>query len=284
MFRSFTTGRVAALTLVAGLIAGFTGVAQAAGGDDKPKPPRQSWTFSGPFGTFDRAQVQRGFKVYKEVCSACHSMNLVAFRNLSDKGGPEFSAAQVKELAASYKVQDGPNDKGEMFERAGRPADRFPSPYANPEAAKAAQGAVPPDLSLIAKARGYERGVLLSMVDLVTQYQEQGPDYLVALLTGYVDAPKGMKIEDGLHYNPYFAGGDKLAMAKPLNDDQVEYSDGTKGTVEQYAKDVTAFLMWTAEPKLEERKRTGWYFMILMVLLAGFTYFTKKKIWSDVAH
>lgn len=284
MFRSFTTGRIAALTLAASLIAGATGIAVAAGDEHKPKPPRQSWSFAGPFGTFDRAQLQRGYKVYKEVCSACHSMNLLSFRNLSQSGGPEFSAAQIKELAGTFKVEDGPNDKGEKFERPGRPADRFPSPYTSPEAAKATLGAVPPDLSLIAKARGFERGVLLSLVDLVTQYQEQGPDYLVALLTGYTDAPKGVKVEDGLHYNPYFAAGDKLAMAKPLNPDQVEYTDGTKGTVEQYAKDVTTFLAWAAEPKLEDRKRTGWYFMILMVLLAGFTYFTKKKIWSDVAH
>ncbi|HRJ69753.1 MAG TPA: cytochrome c1, partial [Beijerinckiaceae bacterium] len=217
-------------------------------------------------------------------CSACHGLGLVAFRNLSDKGGPEFSVAQVKELASTYKVQDGPNDKGEMFERPGRPADKLPTPFANAEAAKAAHGAVPPDLSLIAKARSYERGVLLSLVDLVSQYQEHGPDYLVALLTGYTDPPKGVTVEQGLHYNPYFAAGDKLAMASPLNPDQVEYTDGTKGTVQQYAKDVTAFLMWAAEPKMEERKRTGWFFMILMVLLAGFTYFTKKKIWSDVAH
>jgi ubiquinol-cytochrome c reductase cytochrome b/c1 subunit len=282
MFRSLTPRRIAAAALAAGLMAGVATHAQAAGGDT-PKPEKQSWSFSGPFGTFDRAQLQRGFKVYKEVCANCHSMNLVAFRNLSDKGGPEFSLDQVKALAATYQVKDGPNDKGEMFERPGRPADRFPAPFPNPEAAKAALGGAPPDLSLIAKARSYERGVLLSLVDLVSQYQEHGPDYLVALLSGYSDPPAGVTVGNGLAYNKYFPGG-QLSMAQPLNPDQVEYSDGTKGTVEQYAKDVTAFLMWTAEPKMEDRKRIGAYFMLLLLVLALFAYFTKKKIWADVAH
>ncbi len=281
MFRSLTPRRFAALGLAACLVAGAAATAHAAG--DAVKPPKQSWSWSGPFGTFDRAQLQRGFKVYKEVCSSCHSMNLVAIRTLADKGGPEFSQAQVKELAATYTVKDGPNDKGEMFERPGRPADRFPAPFANDEAAKAAMNAVPPDLSLLVKARSYERGVMLSLVDLVTQYQEHGADYMAALLTGYVDPPKGVTVEDGLNYNTYFPGN-KLAMAKPLNDGQVDYSDGSPATVEQYAKDVTAFLMWAAEPKLEERKRIGAFFMILMILLAGFTYFSKKKVWSDVQH
>ena len=282
MFRSFKSSRIAAIGLAVSLLAGTAGAVSAAGGDTV-HPPRQSWSFSGPFGTFDRAQLQRGFKVYKEVCAACHSMKLVAIRTLEDKGGPEFSKGQVKELAATYTVKDGPNDKGEMFERPGRPADFFPSPFPNDEAAKAAMSAVPPDLSLIAKARSYERGVLLSLVDLVTQYQEQGPDYISALLNGYVDPPKGVKVEDGLNYNTYFPGN-KLAMAKPLSDGQVDYSDGSPATVEQYSRDVTAFLMWAAEPKLEDRKRIGAYFMLLFISLACFTYFTKKKVWSDVQH
>lgn len=283
MFRSKMIARVAAATLAAGLLAGTVATASAAGGNVE-LPPRQKWSWSGPFGTFDRAQLQRGFKVYKEVCSSCHSMKLVSFRNLSDKGGPEFSAGQVKELAATYKVTDGPNDKGEMFERPGRPSDRFPSPFPNPEAAKASLGGAPPDLSLIAKARGYERGVLLSLVDLVTQYQEQAPDYITALLSGYSDPPKGVTVGNGLAYNKYFPAGQQLSMQPPLNPGQVEYTDGTPTTVEQYSKDVTAFLMWAAEPKMEERKRTGAFFMLLMLLLAGSAYFTKKKIWSDVAH
>lgn len=283
MFRSLMIAKIAAAGLAAGLLAGSVATASAAGGDVE-KPPRLSWSWSGPFGTFDRAQLQRGFRIYKEVCSSCHGLKLVSLRNLSDKGGPEFSAGQVKELAATYKVTDGPNDKGEMFERPGRPSDRFPSPFPNPEAAKASLGGVPPDLSLIAKARTYERGVLLSLVDLVTQYQEQGPDYIAALLSGYSDAPKGVTVANGLAYNKYFPAGQQLSMQPPLNPGQVEYTDGTPTTVEQYAKDVTAFLMWAAEPKMEDRKRTGAFFMVLMILLAGFTYFTKKKIWSNVSH
>lgn len=282
MFRSLTIKRIAAVALAAGLMTGIASSAKAAGGDTE-KPPRQSWSWTGPFGTFDRAQLQRGFKVYKEVCANCHSMRLVAFRNLSDKGGPEFSTDQVKALAATYTVKDGPNDKGEMFERPGRPADRFPSPFPNMEAAKAALGGAPPDLSLIAKARTYERGVLLSLVDIVTQYQEQGPDYLTALLTGYVDPPAGVKVGDGLNYNKFFPGN-QLSMANPLNPGQVDYTDGAPATVEQYAKDVTAFLMWAAEPKLEDRKRIGAFFMLMMIVLAMMTYFTKKRIWSDVVH
>lgn len=282
MFGSLKSNRVTAALLAAGLLIGGASAAMAAGGE-QPKPPRQSWSWSGPFGTFDRAALQRGFKVYKDVCAACHGLKYVAFRNLSDKGGPEFSEAQVKALAATYQVKDGPNDKGEMFERPGRAADYFPSPFPNEEAAKASLGGNPPDLSLIAKARTYERGVLLSLVDLVTQYQEQGPDYLYALLTGYDEPPAGTKVADGLNYNTYFPGH-MISMAKPLNADQVEYGDGTPQTVEQYAKDVTTFLMWAAEPKMEERKRIGAFFMLLMLVLAMFTYFTKKKIWSNVAH
>lgn len=282
MFRSMIISRAVAAIVAAGVLAGATGIALAAGGE-QAKPARQSWSWSGPFGTFDREQLQRGFKVYKEVCSTCHGLKLVALRNLSDKGGPEFSAAQIKAFAATYQVKDGPNDKGEMFERPGRPADYFPSPFPNDDAAKASLGGVPPDLSLMAKARSYERGVLLSLLDVVTQYQEQGPDYLHALLTGYVDAPAGTTVPNGLNYNAQFPGN-MISMAKPLSDGQVDYSDGTLTTVDQYAKDITAFLMWTAEPKLEERKRIGAFFTLLMILLAAFTYFTKKKIWSGVAH
>jgi ubiquinol-cytochrome c reductase cytochrome c1 subunit len=252
-------------------------------------PPAQKWSFAGPFGTFDRAQLQRGFKVYKEVCAACHSMKLLSFRNLSEKGGPQFTEGQVKTLAAEYKVKDGPNESGDMFERPARPADRLPSPFANDEAAKAANnGAVPPDFSVIAKARTYSRGFPMWVIDIFTQYQEQGPDYITAILNGYGEAPKGMTVEDGLHYNKYFPGN-KIAMANPLlaviddngkANDPGFYTDGTPVTREQVARDLSAFLMWAAEPKLEERKHTGAKVMLWLTILAMLLYFSKKKIWS----
>jgi ubiquinol-cytochrome c reductase cytochrome b/c1 subunit len=174
---------------------------------DTPQPPRQSWSFSGPFGTFNEGQLQRGLKVYKEVCSNCHSLNLVSFRNLAEPGGPGYSVAQAQALASEYKIKDGPNDQGEMFERPGRLADHFPAPFPNDQAARAANGgAHPPDMSVLAKARTYERGFPWFIFDIFTQYQEQGPDYIVAILHGYEDAPKGSQLPPGAHYNKYFPG------------------------------------------------------------------------------
>ncbi len=247
------------------------------------EPKEMTWTFAGPFGTYDKAQLQRGLKVYKEVCSACHSMKLVAFRTLSDLG---YSEAQVKALAASYTVQDGPNDAGEMFERPGLPSDHFPSPYPNDQAAAAANGgAVPPDMSLLAKARGLTRGFPQFVIDIFTQYAESGPDYIHALLNGYDEQPPaGMKIPEGTHYNPYFNAGVSLKMPKPISADQVTYDDGTQQTVEQYSEDVTAFLMWAAEPKLEDRKKTGFRVIVFLLLFAVLMYLTKRKVWSNVAH
>src|SRR5262245_6076490 len=216
------------------------------------EPEEQRWSFAGPFGNYDRAQLQRGLKVYKEVCSACHSMNLVAFRTLGDLG---FTDAQVKALAAEYTVQDGPNAEGEMFDRPAIPSDHFPSPYANREAAAAANnGAPPPDFSLIAKARSVERGFPLFLIDIVTQYAQGGPDYIHALLTGYdQQPPAGMEIAEGTYYNPYFIAGKSLKMPQPLHDSDVAYDDGAPQTVDQYARDISAFLMWAAEPHLEDR-------------------------------
>jgi ubiquinol-cytochrome c reductase cytochrome c1 subunit len=262
------------------------GPALAAGGDE-PKPPRQNWTFSGMFGHYDNNQLQRGFQVYQNVCAACHSMKLVSFRNLSERGGPEFKPEQIRELTAKWPIQvkDGPNDKGEMFERAPRPSDRFPSPHANAEAAKAANnGAYPPDFSVIAKARTYKVGFPGFVIDALPgfTYQEAGVDYLYALLAlGYVDPPKDKKIEDGLNFNLYMPG-QKIAMAAPLADGQVEYTDGTPSTKENYAKDVVAFLMWAAEPHLEQRKQLGFRVMIFLAVFAMLLYFTKKKVWADV--
>ena len=281
------TSRALRFAALAAGLAVFAPAALAAGGAEQP--PRQSWSFSGPFGTFDRAQLQRGFKVYKEVCAACHGLELLAFRNLSQPGGPGFTTGQVQALAATHQVKDGPNENGEMFERPGRPSDRFPKPFPNPEAAKAANGgAVPPDFSVIAKARTYERGFPLYLLDIVTQYQEQGVDYITALLLGYEAPPKGVKVEDGLHWNRYFPGN-KIAMANPLAavfddagkpNDPGFYTDGTPLTREQVARDLSAFLMWAAEPHMEARKRTGAQVMLWLLLLSGLLYFSKKKIWS----
>lgn len=247
------------------------------------KPVQEKWTFAGPFGTYDKAQLQRGLKVYKEVCSACHSMDLVAFRSLSDLG---YSDAQVKAFASEYEVQDGPNADGEMFTRKAVGSDYFPSPFANAAAAAAANnGAAPPDFSLIAKARAVERGFPTFIFDIFTQYAEGGPDYIHALLNGYDEQPPaGMEIAEGTHYNPYFMNGKSLAMAKPISDGQVTYDDGAPQTVDQYSRDVASFLMWAAEPHLEARKQTGFKVMVFMLLFGALVYLTKRKVWANVAH
>lgn len=272
--------------LIAGaLAAGLATASQAQAAGETPTPPREKWSFWGPFGTFDRAQLQRGFKVYREVCASCHGMKLIDFRNLAQPGGPEFSVPQVQALAAEYKVKDGPNDAGDMFERPGRAADPFPSPFPNEQAAAAANGGkAPPDLSIMAKARTYERGFPWFISDAVLQYQEHGPDYVTALLNGYEDAPADIKVPAGGYFNKYYPGH-IIAMPKPLSDGQVEYAkvDGkpvVPETVPQYAKDVTAYLMWAAEPHMEQRKRIGFEVMLFLILFAGLTYYTKKKIWA----
>ena len=272
---------IAVMLAVGGAL--FVGTAQdARAAEGGPTPPSLKWSFAGPLGKFNQPQLQRGLKVYKEVCAACHSLSYVAFRNLADPGGPGYNAAQAAAFAEEYKVKDGPNDAGDMFERPGRPADRFPAPFANENAARAANGgAYPPDLSLIAKARSYDRGFPLFLWDVVTQFQEQGPNYLVALLTGYEDTPpKGFDLPAGSAYNKYFPGH-AIKMPKPISDGQVTYDDGSPQTAEQYAKDVTAFLMWTAEPHMEARKRLGLQVMIFLIVFAGLMYFTKKKVWAN---
>jgi len=265
-----------AVTLVA------PALAQEHSHEDTPSPAKNRWSFAGPFGKFDRGQLQRGFKVYREVCSVCHGLKLIAFRNLADPGGPGFTTAQAQAFAAEYKIQDGPNDQGEMFERPGRLADYFPAPFPNDQAARARYNAVPPDLSVIAKARGFERGFPYWVFDLMTQYQEPGPDYITALLQGYEDKPPaGFTLPPGSFYNKYYPGH-AIAMPPPLSDQRVDYTDGSPMTVEQYAKDISAFLMWTAEPTLDQRKRVGMQVFIFLVVLAGLLYFTKKKIWRQV--
>jgi ubiquinol-cytochrome c reductase cytochrome c1 subunit len=249
------------LTVAIGL--GIAAPALAAG--DAPKLPARNWSFDGVFGTFDRAALQRGFQVYKEVCSACHSMSLVAYRNLGDAGGPGFNEAEVKAIAASVEVTNAlPNDQGEMFQRPALPSDKFKSPFPNDQAAKAANnGALPPDLSLMGKAR------------------PGGADYIHALLTGYGDPPADFKLTQGLNYNKYFPGH-QIAMAPPLAADAVSYTDGTQATVEQMASDVSAFLMWAAEPKLEQRKRIGFQAILFLIVATGVFYAVKRKVWADL--
>ena len=269
-----------ALALAASL--GAVSAARAAeDAHSQPHPPAQKWSFSGPFGTYDQGQLQRGFKVYKEVCASCHSMSLVSFRNLAEPGGPGFTPAQVEALAAEYKVKDL-DDKGEPIERNARPADTFPAPFANALAAAAANGGVaPPDFSTLAKARTYERGFPWWIIDIFTQFQEQGPDYIHAILVGYEEPPQGFTMPPGGHYNKYFPGH-VIAMPPPISADQVTYDDGTPQTLDQYSRDVSAFMMWAAEPHLVQRKRIGFQVMIFLIVFAGLMYFTKKKVWSAV--
>ncbi len=247
-------------------VAGLAGAPAAQAADPLAYPESQSWSWTGPFGLFDRGQVQRGFKVYREACQACHGLDLLAFRNLGQPGGPEFSEDEVRAIAADHQIEDGPDRQGDMFMRPGSAADRFPSPYPNEEAARAVNmGSYPPDLSVIAKAR------------------HGGADYLYSLLTGYRDPPPDFVLQDGLHFNPYFPGG-QIAMAPPLGDGFIEYTDGTPETLENYARDVSAFLMWAAEPKMEERKRLGFQVMIFLFAFAGLLYLSKRKLWRDVEH
>lgn len=279
--RSSLFGAVAAALLLA---SGTSGVAASEGGGHDARPARLSWSFAGPFGMYDQAQLQRGFKVFKEVCSACHSANFFSFRNLAQSGGPGFTEAQAKQVASEYQITDGPNDSGDMFQRPGRLSDHWPAPFPNDNAARAANGgALPPDFSVLAKARSYHVGFPGFITDAFIQYQEHGVDYIHALLVGYDDPPADVHVQPGLHYNKYFPGN-QIAMPKPMSDGQVEYTDGAPQTVEQYASDVSAFMMWMAEPHLDQRKRIGFQVMIFLIVLSGLLYFTKKKIWRNVSH
>lgn len=249
-------------------------------------PLRYEWSFAGVFGRYDKAQLRRGFKVYKEVCATCHSIKMLAFRNLGQPGGPEFSPEEVKALAESYKIKDGPNEAGEYYERPGRPSDRFPSPFANEQAARTALGGSnPPDMSVLAKARGYSRGFPWFLLDALPgfSYQEHGVDFIVSLMEGYADPPPDTQLPPGQFYDPYMPGR-RIGMPPPLVDGVVAYDDGAPQTIDQYAKDVAAFMMWTAEPHLNARKSTGLAVLSFLIVFAGMLYFVKKKIWSNVAH
>ena len=235
--------------------------ARAAGEYDTPPPANLS--FQGFFGTFDRASAQRGLQVYRQVCASCHGLRLVSFRNLRALG---LTDDQIVAIAAEYQIQDGPNDEGQMFERPGRPSDRFPSPFPNERAARAANnGAYPPDLSVMTKARHY------------------GANYIRAMLVGYQDPPAGVTIGDGMHYNRYFPGR-QIAMANVLFDDMMDFADGTPATAEQMARDVTTFLAWAAEPEMEQRRQMGIRVVLFLLILGGLTYAVKRRVWSDVKH
>lgn len=249
-------------------------------------PKRYEWSFAGVFGRYDKPQLRRGFKVYKEVCASCHSIKMLAFRNLSEPGGPQLQVAEVAALAASYKVKDGYDDSGNFFERPGRPSDRFPPPFPTEHAARAAlAGAYPPDMSVLAKARGYARGFPTFLLDALPgfSYQEHGVDYLVSLLVGYKDTPQGVELPPGQYYNLYMPGR-RIGMPSPLPDGGVTYDDGAPQTTEQYAKDVSAFLMWSAEPHLEDRKKVGLGVLSFLIVFAGLLFFVKRKIWANVEH
>lgn len=222
------------------------------------------WSFAGLTGKFDRASLQRGYQVYKEVCSSCHSMKYLSYRNLGQKGGPEFSLEEVKAIAASYEIEDGPNSEGDMFTRPARPSDHFKNPYPNDNAAIAANGgAYPPDMSVLVKAR------------------PGGANYIYSILMGYEEKPADFTLEEGVYYNKYM-DGNKIKMMSPLSEDLIEYSDGTNATVDQTAKDVTTFLTWAAEPHLEARHKTGTKVIIYLILLATLVYLSMKKLWSRV--
>jgi len=244
--------------------------ALAAVGDQMPLK-HVEWSFEGPLGTFNRADLQHGFQVYKEVCSACHSLNRVAFHTLSEEGGPGFTDPQMKAIAAAYKIPAGPNDKGETVDdkgqplmRPGIPSDYFPAPFANEDAARAANGgALPPDLSIIVKAR------------------PGGPDYVYSIISGFGQKPPpGFKVTEGKYYNPYFIGWN-IAMPPPLTDNQVTFADGAPAKIEDEAKAVVTFLSWTSEPHLEDRHRMGLGVMVFLIVLSGLLYFSYRRVWKD---
>jgi ubiquinol-cytochrome c reductase cytochrome c1 subunit len=241
-------------------ITGFINVSYSE--EKKTEFIKNNWSFEGVFGTFDRASLQRGYQIYQEVCSGCHSVQYLSYRNLSEKGGPEFLLEEAKAIAAQFEVTDGPNEDGEMFIRSGRLSDKFVSPFPNVKAAAAANGgAYPPDMSVLAKAR------------------KGGANYIYSLLLGYEEAPAGYALDDGVYYNKYMSGN-KIMMAEPLSDGAVEYADGTEASKAQMAKDVTTFLIWAADPHLEVRHKMGFKVFFYLIILLTLVYLSKKKVWS----
>ena len=230
--------------------------------EESQKLLKQDWSFKGFFGKFDRGSLQRGYQVYAEVCASCHSMKYLSYRNLNEPGGPEFSIEQAKAIASQFELTDGPNDDGEMFTRTAKLSDKFVSPYANNKEAKALNGgAYPPDMSVLVKAR------------------KGGADYIYSILLGYDEPPEDIQLDEGVYYNTYMYGN-MIKMAKPLSEGLIQYSDGTKATEEQMARDVTTFLSWTADPHLEARHKMGFRAIIYLIIITIFVYFSMKKVWS----
>ena len=222
------------------------------------------WSFKGFFGKFDRTSLQRGYQVYTEVCASCHSIKYLSYRNLAEKGCPEFSEDQAKAIASNFEVTDGPNSDGEMFMRPAKLSDKFVKPYQNIEEAKASNGgSYPPDMSVLVKARS------------------GGPNYIYSLLLGYDEAPSDMTLDDGVYYNSYMSGH-TIQMPKPLSDGLIEYNDGTEASEEQMAKDITTFLAWAAEPHLEARHKIGFKVIIYLIILSILAYFSLKRLWSRI--
>lgn len=290
--RSLTSLRIALAAVAA--LAFSQGAAVAAGGE-AIHYERHEWSFGGVGGQYDRAQLRRGFQVYKDVCAACHALERVRFRNLVEPGGPEFNEDAVKALAAEWpnQITDGPNDEGEMFERAPKLSDKIKGPYRNEQEARALQnGAYPPDLSLIVRARSVHSEapwyihVLLMARDILTGYSEGGADYLYSLLTGYSEPPEGFHLAEGMNYNKYFPGH-QIAMVQPIPEGgAVEYQEnaGATASLEQNAEDVTAFLAWAADPSLNQRKQLGWTVLLYLLITTVLLYLAKKRIWARVKH
>jgi len=273
---------------LAGLGLGVGAAALAAEEGETPHypleaPERMEWSFAGPFGGYDQAQLRRGLDVYRTVCRSCHGLSLVAFRTLGDPRGPGLSEEEVRAIAASYEIRER-DAQGQPVTRPGRPADYFPDFFPTPEAAAAVNnGAMPPDLSLMAKARGVAEPFPAFIIDGITLYQEGGADYIHSLLLGYDEEPEeGVEVPPGTFYNPYFTGGPALAMPPVLFDESVDYPEGIAETPEQYARDVAAFLMWTAEPHLERRKHLGFGVLVYLVIFAGLMYLTRRRLWAAV--
>lgn len=271
MLKSLNKFGLMALTATALVFGGAT-LANAAGDSAYPLK-KHDWPHAGPFGTFDKAALQRGLQVYREVCSACHSLNMVAFRELKALG---YNADEVKALAAEYEFADGLDDEGEEKMRKGLPQDYFPAPFANEtEARESNNGALPPDFSLLGKSREH-----LSM--FTPWASVYGEDYIVGILTSYhEEAPHGVEMADGMYFNETFPGN-QIAMAPPISDEMVEYADGTVATKEQMAQDVATFMYWAAEPKMEDRKKMGLKVIIFMTLLTILLYFVNKRVWAKV--